>query len=127
MNNSNKIFLLAKIHIAVITIIYSYQAVSGDYFDPYSIHMSDKNMENLDLSDFKDKGGQLPGRYQTDIYINGEFQENKKVYFTNVNGKLVPALEKSQLRQWGVVNNSTVRWMQLGDKDNVRNGACNGC
>ncbi|MBT0724143.1 fimbrial biogenesis outer membrane usher protein [Rosenbergiella sp. S61] len=104
-------FRLGRVNLAIISIIYSNYSYSDDYFDPYSVYINGKSPLQIDLSDFKSKGGQLPGRYQAALYLNGDFLDSRKINFVSVDGGLQPDLRKSDLIGWGVIDNATPDWM----------------
>jgi len=113
-NNSKvNLFILGKINLAIISILYSNHVYSSDYFDPYSLYINGKNPVQVDLSDFKGKGGQAPGWYLSDIYMNGEYIDSKKVKFVTANTGLIPNLSKADLVSWGVDDNATPNWMNF--------------
>ncbi|BET96637.1 fimbria/pilus outer membrane usher protein [Xenorhabdus sp. TCT-1] len=63
----------------------------------------DDTQSVIDLSAFSFPGGQLPGQYQVDIFLNGKEKETKQVNFIKLeNGKLSPQLTVDNLKQFGV-------------------------
>ena len=67
--------------------------------------LSDEN-KNIDLTLFE-RGGQLPGRYPVDIYLNGEHVDAREMVFNlheNANGKaeLKTCLHRVQLDSYGI-------------------------
>ncbi|HBV2141020.1 TPA: fimbrial biogenesis outer membrane usher protein [Klebsiella variicola] len=59
--------------------------------------------DNIDLSRFEE-GGQLPGTYRVDIWLNGERVRTSNIHFKVVEGRsgLVPELTPGMLRELGV-------------------------
>ncbi|WP_241613805.1 fimbria/pilus outer membrane usher protein [Rosenbergiella epipactidis] len=120
-NNRNKLITISKINLFIISVLYSNHSYSLDYFDPNSIYLNGKKPDNVDLSNFKDKGGQEPGTYKTEIYLNGEYIENKKIKFINKNGSLNPVFSKRDFITFGVTSNATKEWMTYPEKQEINN------
>lgn len=108
-------------NIAVITLLYGSYAMAGDYFDPYSLNIKGPDSTKIDLSNFKEKGGQLPGIYQAQVFINDQFVNDGKINFINVNGKLQPSIKKQDLVEWGVSENATAMWMDTANTESISN------
>ncbi|WP_274533266.1 FimD/PapC N-terminal domain-containing protein [Photorhabdus temperata] len=52
---------------------WSVQAAARDYFDPALLDFGSNSGQSVDLSQFETAGGQAPGTYRVDIYMNGAF------------------------------------------------------
>lgn len=52
---------------------WSVQAIGRDYFDPALLDFGSNSGQSVDLSQFETAGGQAPGTYRVDIYVNGTF------------------------------------------------------
>lgn len=59
-------------------------------------------MQSIDLSPFADVGGQLPGVYRVDIYLNGNRVDTRDVTFVASAAGLQPELTARQLADYGV-------------------------
>lgn len=82
------------------------RAQADDYFDPslLAFGMSDSN-QPVDLSRFETAGGEAPGKYLVDIWINGELWNTRLVTFTEnprKNGPLISDLTPADLEAMGV-------------------------
>lgn len=73
-----------------------------DYFNPSALEMGAGNKLEYDLEGFSDSGGQLPGTYMTDIYLNNAQLDTRNVTFVMVNGSLQPEFTVAQLSAMGV-------------------------
>lgn len=74
---------------------------ADDYFNPAALELTPEQA-GLDLSKFSTNGGQMPGSYLVDIYLNDNKIETRKVKFDDLNGKLQPELTPEQLRSMGI-------------------------
>jgi len=79
-------------------------AMADNYFNPS--FLSDDPSAVADLSKFEKNGGQLPGTYRVDIYLNEQFQATKDIKFTasgnTAKPGLLPCLTKKNLIALGV-------------------------
>ncbi len=104
-----------RFHTAVwmtLLLIYSQPSYCADYFDPESIEK--RNGETaIDLSTLERPGGQLPGRYHVEIYLNGTYVSEKIINFIIKKGILTPDITKNELVEWGVQENATSAFMHL--------------
>ncbi|MBB1585007.1 fimbria/pilus outer membrane usher protein [Serratia sp. OS31] len=74
-----------------------------DEFNLYALEIDNPMSVPKDLSMFSDPGGQAPGTYRVDVYMNGELQDTQDIIFVaGSDGKLVPQLTPAQLDEWGV-------------------------
>ncbi|MGF6192415.1 outer membrane usher protein [Serratia sp. 509] len=73
-----------------------------DYFNPASLELTSDAQSTLDLGQFAVDGGQMPGTYLVDIYLNDSLVDTRDVTFVEVNGKLQPQLTASYLGNIGV-------------------------
>ena len=82
------------------------QATARDYFNPALLQQTGEGETAPDLSAFEN-GGQLPGRYPVDIYLNNELVESREVvFFQSANKGLQPCLTREALAQYGVRTDS---------------------
>lgn len=91
---------------AIISLSYIGKSFSDDYFDPTALsYGSNQNIADLQtLAQFSKPGGQLPGDYIVDIYINNEKVGSELISFLlNENdNNIYPVFVKEQLVAWGV-------------------------
>lgn len=82
----------------------SENAYADDYFDPSLLAFgSEQGAQPVDLSQFEKSGGEVPGRYMVDIYINGGVYTTRQVTFNKDKaGHLVPDLTLNDLIRMGV-------------------------
>ncbi|WP_410013507.1 fimbria/pilus outer membrane usher protein [Sodalis sp. C49] len=73
-----------------------------DYFNPNALSLKGAAMHTVDLSQFSDIGGQLPGIYRVDIYLNGNKVDTREVTFVASAAGLQPELTARQLAEYGV-------------------------
>jgi outer membrane usher protein len=63
------------------------------------------DMENVNLDYFAEKGGQMPGTYQVDIYLNNQQVDSRNVEFVSLPdapGKLYGAITPAEMAEYGV-------------------------
>ncbi|WP_424589368.1 fimbria/pilus outer membrane usher protein [Buttiauxella sp.] len=97
----------------------SFSAEARDVFNPALLEVDAANQGTTDLSVFEDGGGQPPGVYRVDIYLNDDLKDTRDVKFTlqkDPDGKesLQPCLSVAQLNEMGV---KTELFPALGDKN----------
>lgn len=76
-------------------------AQAEDYFNPAALELTSEQ-EKPDLEKFSSNGGQLPGTYRVDIYLNDNKVDTREVTFVDHNGTLQPEITPDQLRAMGV-------------------------
>lgn len=77
-------------------------SASEPYFNPAFLKNSGNSDAPLDLSLFE-KGGQAPGSYRVDIFVNKRHIDTQDINFTlDDKGQLVPCLSIAQLKKYGV-------------------------
>lgn len=84
------------------------EALARDYFNPALLELGAPGQKGVDLSSFEDQGGQMPGTYRVDIYINNQKVDTRDVEFKMRNDesgkeKLTPCLPMALLESWGVL------------------------
>ncbi|UJD82592.1 fimbrial biogenesis outer membrane usher protein [Serratia rubidaea] len=77
-------------------------AQARDYFNPAALELTTEARSTLDLEPFSANGGQMPGTYRVDIYLNDTRVDTREVTFVESNGKLRPQLTPAQLGDMGV-------------------------
>ncbi|PLV61037.1 fimbria/pilus outer membrane usher protein [Erwinia sp. B116] len=87
------------------------QAQERDYFNPALLELGAPNERPVDLSAFETQGGQLPGTYNVEIYLNDQKMESRDVEFRmgkDASGKemLLPCLPVDTLQSWGVITSA---------------------
>lgn len=109
----NHTFCRTVIHFALLAGTFSVQA--RDYFNPALLDSGVPGQPSVDLSPFEEAGGQVPGVYRVDVYLNNERMETRDVEFRAVadaEGQTVlqPCLSAADLTGWGVM---TTRFPEL--------------
>lgn len=77
-------------------------AFAQEYFNPHALEMGDPGQKPIDLEYFANQGGQLPGLYSVDIYLNDNRVAHRDVNFVSIAGTLQPELTSPQLQEMGV-------------------------
>lgn len=93
-------FLSAYIGLAIPFLCASVRA--DDYFNPNALELSDPSQPAADLARFSHTGGQLPGHYRVDIYLNDRAIDTRDVSFVQQGDTLQPELNLEQLKDMGV-------------------------
>lgn len=93
-------------------------ADSETYFNPQALRMPGSNQDIADLSAFED-GGQLPGHYRVDIYLNNNFLETRDVEFVSHDKQLVPVLSAKYWRDLGLKPDASPSLEALADDKTV--------
>ncbi|MGL5387371.1 MAG: fimbria/pilus outer membrane usher protein [Enterobacterales bacterium] len=91
-------------------------AQARDYFNPALLELGTPGQKAVDLTSFEDKGGQLPGTYRVDVFLNNEKMETRNVEFRlGKDGKgaetLLPCIPVNDLADWGVL---TKKFPEIG-------------
>ncbi|MFP2237260.1 fimbria/pilus outer membrane usher protein [Pseudescherichia vulneris] len=95
-------FRPTSLAIAVALLLPSLTAQAKDYFNPALLEQTGEGGTAPDLSAFEN-GGQLPGRYPVDIYLNNEMVDSREVTFFQTPDKgLQPCLDVAELAGYGV-------------------------
>lgn len=63
--------------------------------------------KDIDLSVFSKPGGQLPGNYYIDIYLNDNLVDMRYIRISDENGNLIPCISNEMLESYGVSATST--------------------
>src|SRR5471030_1594816 len=75
--------------------------LAQDYFNPQALELN-QNEAEIDTDRFSISGGQLPGTYLVDIFMNDNKVETRQVTFVDTEGKLLPEFTPGQLADMGV-------------------------
>ncbi len=91
-------------------------AHARDYFDPALLELGAPGQKAVDLSSFEDKGGQMPGTYRVDVFLNNAKMDTRDVQFHLIkdikgNEQLQPCIPVDDLASWGVI---TKQFPELG-------------
>mgnify|MGYP004712444993 FL=1 len=97
------------------TLYYPDTSRASDYFDPAAIDNMGYKDKAIDLSALSHQGGQLPGKYYTNIYLNDVLVDTRNINFVSNNGTLSPRITKEDLVKWGVSPKSTKEFNRLPD------------
>lgn len=79
-------------------------AAAADYFDPAALELKESSAAESDLRQFSTAGGQLPGIYLVDVYLNGNQVGTRDVTFVDDGGRLLPEFTPAELSAMGVKN-----------------------
>lgn len=105
---------LSRIALAVVVLLSAKQGLAEEMFNPSALEIDNPASTPVDLSQFSSTGGQAPGNYRVDIFMNGERQDTRDVNFVRgPKGNLVPQLTPAQLEQWGVMLNSSPQMLGI--------------
>lgn len=81
-------------------------ASSSLAFNPAFLRLSDGDKaNNIDLSYFSSKGGQMPGDYEVDVILNGQRVDTATLHFISQHdhpGQLFACLKQEDLDRWGI-------------------------
>lgn len=94
--------LMACVPAALLLLCYQNTTRAEDYFDPSALELSDPQQKMADLHYFAKPGGQQPGRYPVDVWVNNQQMGHETIEFVDVNGRLQPLLTPAQLAEYGV-------------------------
>lgn len=104
---------LTILSLAIALALHIGPARGDDYFPPDAIENLGGQPKDIDLSSFSKTGGQAPGMYKTEVYVDGQYVEEREFQFVTRTGKLMPVLTKADYIRWGVEENATSSFMQL--------------
>lgn len=77
-------------------------AAAKDYFNPHALSIDVLGQHTVDLEHFSTQGGQMPGVYRVDIYLNETRYTTCDVNFVVTEEGLQPELTPHQLQDMGV-------------------------
>lgn len=93
---------LKKIGIIVFGILSCPVTAAQVWFNPSAIDNADGSISETDLQHFNN-GGQRPGNYSTDIYVNGNYALRTQIEFINSpDGSLIPLLNVDLISRLGI-------------------------
>lgn len=82
--------------------LYPTSVLALDYFNPHALEVNSPGQNVTDLEHFSSQGGQLPGTYRVEIYLNDSRIEQSNITFVDIDSKLQPELTPQQLQDMGV-------------------------
>ncbi|MER2046535.1 MAG: fimbria/pilus outer membrane usher protein [Pantoea agglomerans] len=85
-----------------------------DYFDPDSVEKRGGQADSVDLSSLEHPGGQVPGAYRTEVYLNGNYVADRTLNFRSGENGLVPDISREDLVAWGVRSGATPGFARSG-------------
>jgi len=60
----------------------SFNASAKDYFNPELLYIGNTHQSQVDLDIFSEQGGQSPGTYNVDIYLNNQYIDTQNITFS---------------------------------------------
>lgn len=106
-----------KLNIFVVLLFSSYQAYADDYFNPDALeHRPGVVVADLDV--FSKLGGQAPGKYAVNVFVNNEFFSNETLNFKSDAGHLYPEISMSMVTKLGVRIDTIPALAHLNESDN---------
>jgi len=102
----------------VLQLVLQPTAHSRDYFNPALLTIGTPQQDGVDLSAFENAGGQIPGVYRVDIFLNQQMVATRSVTFhADPKGDgLQPCLSMAELGDYGV---QVSRFPTLGAADST--------
>ncbi|CAI0799045.1 Outer membrane usher protein fimD precursor [Serratia quinivorans] len=102
----------------VLQLVLQPTAQSRDYFNPALLTIGTPQQDGVDLSAFENAGGQIPGVYRVDIFLNQQMVATRSVTFhADPKGDgLQPCLSMAELGDYGV---QVSRFPTLGAADST--------
>lgn len=76
--------------------------LAQDYFNPDALEADSPGQPPIDLDHFSSQGGQLPGTYRVDIYLNDTRITQRDVTFVDSQGNLRAEFTPAQLKDMGI-------------------------
>lgn len=99
----------------MLTSLFLHTAYAEDYFDPDSIEKRGGQADAVDLSSLERPGGQVPGAYRSEVYLDGNYVADRTLNFTAGENGLVPEISKEDLVAWGVRPDATPAFARSGN------------
>ncbi|MTD41277.1 fimbria/pilus outer membrane usher protein [Erwinia sp. CPCC 100877] len=93
--------------------------LAADYFDPAALELSSQQQSEVDLSYFSRKGGQQPGTYKVNIFLNQRLIDERNIDFVAGQTGLVPVLTQHQLEDMGVNTRVFSSFEKLHDGETI--------
>ncbi|MEQ5037751.1 fimbria/pilus outer membrane usher protein [Providencia rettgeri] len=113
--------MYSKVFTTISLILYANNTIAEDIFDINAINTGIESQvaDVNSLGYLSSAGGQLPGDYFVDIYINDQRVDNKNItfLFDDKTKKLLPKITKKMLLDWGVKNSASEKFSVIeGDE-----------
>lgn len=87
----------------VVNALVSHYTYAEDVFNIHALELDNVGDVPADLSRFSIPGGQLPGNYLVDVFVNEDKKETKGIEFSeDPSGGISPKFSKQDLREFGV-------------------------
>ncbi|VEC81586.1 P pilus assembly protein, porin PapC [Raoultella ornithinolytica] len=94
--------LIASLPPLLCLLCQSARVSADDYFDPAALEFASPQQKMADLHYFAKSGGQQPGVYSVNIWVNNQDAGQGAITFVEENGALQPVLTVAQLAELGV-------------------------
>ncbi|WP_426818362.1 fimbria/pilus outer membrane usher protein (plasmid) [Winslowiella sp. 2C04] len=102
IHSSNPSSYVSRLSVLTVLLSCAASVQAQVYFMADALERTGVAADNIDLSRFEE-GGQLPGTYRVDIWLNGERVRTASIHFAAIKGSdLVPELTPEMLRELGV-------------------------
>lgn len=115
--------IYSRIFMAISLVLYAKNSIAEDLFDINAINtgIESEVADVNSLGYLSYSGGQLPGAYFVDIYINEKLVDNKKItfFFDEKTKKLVPEITKKSLLGWGVKDTASETFSVISDDEKI--------
>lgn len=112
-------FKLSSLATVIVILLNPSSLRAEDYFSPDFIETRGSVPRDIDISSFSQSGGQAPGTYPVEVYLNGTRVEERKIQFVDNGGSLQPELTKGDFIKWGVMASAQPALMQMSDSDKL--------
>lgn len=131
MSTKNKVFArlrLSPLALLISTSLFSGYVLGDEYFNP--AFLSDGKGQVADLSSFENGGGQAPGIYRVDVFLNNDFIISQDVEFKAVKSlNVVTTTESDDTGLMACLSAKTLRDMGLDlsippEKNKTADGEC---
>lgn len=94
--------LLFNILLLIIKLIIPTDAAAKAHFNMSALEIGTEDQKVVDLDVFSEQGGQLPGLYLVDVYVNDQEFSHKRWMFKLINHKLTPSITVEDLNELGI-------------------------
>lgn len=123
INMADNLYRRGVLAIAITTVLFPYTVLAEDIFNPEALNLGIENhvADINSLNYLSYAGGQLPGVYSVDIYLNDKLIDNRQIRFIFDDDKkvLAPEISKQDLLNWGVKGSVTDAFSQQPDSSKI--------
>lgn len=119
VTNISTIFKLSPLATLVVMLLNSPSLRAEDYFSPDFIETRGNMSRDIDISSFSKSGGQSPGIYHVEVYLNDTRVEVRDIRFVDNDGNLRPELTKGDFIKWGVKASAQPALMKMNETDQI--------